>query len=304
MPGPEDIEVDTSAAGPRLIVSSLERRTAKAEGAIFAVPLPEGGPIQPFEIVGRDNVRFSPHGISLVYSEGWRLYVINHVSPCCHVIEIFEVKGSQLIFVDRLASTLLRSPNDLVALADGQIYVTNMGWTRGLLGLLGLLFAVPNGNVVHYKDGRWTVAADGIAYANGIAINRSGDTLYVAATREKAIAVFPRNRETGTLDPRVESIDIGSGVDNLSWADSNTLIAAAHPKLLALARHSRDKAHVAPSQIYSVSVRSPDGEPRVKLVYEDNGCAVSAASTGIQWNGALYMGQIFNRGITVCRSRS
>jgi len=221
----------------------------------------------------------------------------SRLSPSSRAIEVFDVDGDRLVFrPPRLTHALLDSPNDLVALPDGQIYVTNMGPSRGITGLLSLLLGLRLGTVVHYKDGQWHPVADGISYANGIAVSPAGDTLFVAGLRDQGIHVYPRNPGTGAIGARARFIPVGSGVDNLTWADARTLVVAAHPKLLALALHARDAARRAPSQIYRIDAATGAST----LVYADDGATISAASTGLVWKDRLYMGQVFGRGIVAC----
>lgn len=300
MPGPEDLELDGSPpAGPRLLVSSLDRRRAGAQGAIYTVSIVGGalGHPRAMPLAGRDSVPFSPHGLSLVSAAAPpRLYVVNHISACCHAVEIFDVEAERLVFRDRLMHPLLDSPNDLVALPDGQVYVTNMGWSRGVLGLVGVLLSFRRGTVAHYKDGSWTVAADDIAYANGIAVAPAGDRLYVAGMRDHGIHVFPRDPRTGALGAREAIIAVGSNVDNLAWAREDRLLVAAHPSLLAFARHTRDARHASPSEVYAVDTRGL----RSTRVYADAGTEISAASTGLLVNGRLYLGQVFDDAVVSC----
>jgi arylesterase/paraoxonase len=301
MPGPEDIELDESdPTSPRLIVSSFERRHDAGDGRIVSVPLAARGfgEPRPFKLQRRGNSPFAPHGISLVSTPaGPRLYVINHLSESEHAVEVFIVHRDHLEPAGPpLTDALLFAPNDLVALPDGQVYVTNTG-ASSLWEQLGLLFGQRRGNVVHFKDGQWRVVAEHIGFANGIAVDRSGAALYVAGFADKAIHVFRREPQTGAIGERVRSIEVGSGVDNLTWADDDTLIVAAHPSLLAMARHRASPTRRAPSEVYRVNVRR-DESPT--LIYSDPGTVVSAASTGIVRKGWLYLGQVFDPQVVGC----
>ena len=297
IPGPEDLELDTTdARGPRLLVSSFERRHDAGDGRIVAVPLRDRGFGEPrvLTLTGRDGRVFAPHGIALARtSAGPRLYVINHPAASEHAVEVFAVDGDRLVFERRLMSPLLVDPNDLVARDDGQIYVTNTG-ASGLGGALGFVLGLRRGTVVHFRNGTWQPAVADIGYANGIAIDPRGDVLYVAGFRDQAIHVF---RRTGAAWRREEPIHVGSGVDNLTWADDDTLIAAAHPSLSAFMRHWRDGARRAPTEVYRIDVRRRRAPERI---YTDQGAIVSAASTAILRNGWLYMGQVFDPQVVGC----
>lgn len=303
MPGPEDLELDRrDPRGPRLLVSSLERRGPITPGALFAVPLSGGalGPPKVLELVGRDAVAFRPHGISLVpAARPPLLYVVNHVTESEHAIEVFEIDGDRLRFRRRLTDPLVTTPNDVVALADGHVYVTNTGPSQGLGGFLSMLLGLRRGTVAHFDGQRWTIAARDISYANGVAVNATGDRLYVAGVRDEAIHELRRRPETGAIDARLRTIEVGSGVDNLTWAGEHALLVAAHPKAFAFLRHMGNAAKRAPSEVYRVDVR--DGS--VTRLYADDGRTISAASTAIAHDGRLSMGQVFDDAVVACPLR-
>ncbi len=302
--GPEDIELDRQdPRGPRLIVSSQKRERARPPGAIFSIPLASGGAFgepKPLTLAGRGERAFHPHGISLVPGAPPLLYVINHVTSREHAVEVFEIDGDTLRFRrPLLTDPLLTTPNDLVALRNGQIYVTNSGAGPSFGGMLAALFGLRHGTVVRFDGRRWSRAAEDIAFANGIAVNTAGDLLYVGGARDKAIHVFPRRPETGEIGERIRTLEIGSGADNLTWADAHTLLAAAHPSIRAFAWHGAGLASTAPSEVYRVDVR--DGS--VTRAFADDGTNVSAASTAILHDGRLYLGQVINDRVVSCPPR-
>jgi hypothetical protein len=94
-------------------------------------------------IEGRDGTPFHPHGVAMVPGTGQRpplLHVINHVGPRRHQVECFGVEGGRLM-LERppLTGAILTDPNDLVAMPDGELYVTN---STGSVGLLGRLWSL------------------------------------------------------------------------------------------------------------------------------------------------------------------
>jgi len=303
--GPEDFELDLGNAVPRLLVSSQDRRPkTPPPGGIFAVEIrPEGfGAVTRMELVGRDAAPFHPHGISLVLrpSSSSLLYVINHAEKDDHRIEMFRVEGSRLIAEGApLKSELFKSPNDLVALQAGGVYVTNSTGKAGLLGKVEQLLGLAWSNVVRLRsDGQWEIAAKGIRFANGIAVNAAGDTVYVSATRGRGIHVFPRNQSTGALGKQASFIRVPSGVDNLLWENPTTLNVTGHPDLLAFVRHYRSAARNAPSDIFRVDVQSG----RARLVFRDDGSRASAASTALHYGGRWYLGRVFDDGVASCKA--
>lgn len=306
LPGAEDFALDLAHPPPRLLVSSQERRTRGDDGAplaggqIAAVELgDEGlGPARPLILRNRDTTPFHPHGIDVwtTATGETRLFVINHVNRDTHLIEEFGVLDDALVFRRRLQHTLMHSPNDLVVAGDDELYVSN---DRGLPASLMLVegaLGLPCGNLVHYRQGQWTVLVEGVAYANGLEIDVTGEHLYLAAVRENRVREYPRDPGSGALGEMSRHFDLGSGVDNLLWMDSRTLIAAAHPDMLVFARHATDAGLRAPSQIFRIDVE----DASVRRLFEDDGHKVSAASTGWVHGGRVIMGQVFDDGVVSC----
>ncbi|MCE9597744.1 MAG: SMP-30/gluconolactonase/LRE family protein [Spirochaetia bacterium] len=304
MPGPEDFDLDVLSRPARLIVSSQERRLLDPNGefseagAIYQVPFTREAtlPAQPLPIVERDGLPFHPHGIHLVVSGGITLlYVINHAMHASHSIEIFELRARDLRFLRRMRSPLLISPNDILALADGQFYVTNDHGETGIRQTLENLFAFGWSNVVHYRAGYWSVVADKIAFANGLALSDSGDTLYVAGTRDRGLFKYARNTLTGQL-AYSSFINLNSGPDNLMWEKSGLLNVAAHPDVLAFVSHMRDKQKPSPADVFRVNVL--DGT--VTRIYSNDGTQISAASTALVTGGRLFVSQVFEPAVLSC----
>ncbi len=303
VPGPEDFALQTSGSGaPRLIVSSQERRKYspggefEMQGEIFRVEIGSGrpGPALPFQIRGRDDFPFHPHGLFL---DGSVLYVINHIHKERHAIEMFSVGRNELRFTGRLLHPLLYSPNDLVAV-NGQLYVTNDHGYRGLLGFFETALSIGASNVVHFNGTDFRVVVEGLAFANGIEVNSNGTRLYVSGTRDMGIFEYERNPVTGEIGARTNFFDVDSGVDNLIWEDAGTLLVAAHPEGLAFMRHTSDADARSPSEVYRVNV----GTGKSELFYRDDGNIIDGSSTAALYRGRLYVSQVFDPEILSCRA--
>lgn len=294
MPGPEDMELDSKRS--RLLVSSQERRKFNPDGswipgAIFSQPL-KGEPAV-LVLKGRDDAPFHPHGISLVEKESL-LYVINHIGPGRNAVEVFRVEEKALVFLKRLESPLLHHPNDLVALDGDEFYASNDHGYSGIAGKIEDLFAAAWGEVVHYRKGSWSVAATGIAYANGVQVSPAGDRLFAAGTRDRGIHVYNRDNQ-GRISAQSSFIDVGTGVDNLMWADSENLIVAGHASIFAFLRHASNAANPSPSEIFSIHV--PSGA--VTRIFATDS-EIHASSTGILSGRKVYIAQVFEPYVSVC----
>ncbi len=297
MPGPEDFDFDP--AGKRLLVSSQERRLKNPdgswiEGGIFSVPI-EKPQARLMTLKGRDGMPFHPHGISFVPATSL-LYVVSHPTPVLNVIEVFSVHGDILEFKERLTSDLLIQPNDIAAMADGEFYVTNDHGTSGWRRVIEDLFAASWSGVVHYRAGIWSNAAGGMSVANGIQVNRKGDRLYVGATRDRGIHVFPR-AEDGSIGPRIQFISMNSGTDNLMWENDRILDAAGHHSMFAFLRHVANQNSLSPSDITRVDVESG----RTDLLFGTDGTRINAISTGLVLGDKLYVSQVFEPFLLACR---
>ena len=304
LPGPEDMVLDTAdSRRPRLLVSSQDRRQhdpmgeVLEPGHIYAVDLT--GALAPMELpfAERDDYPFHPHGMDLVDVNGGQLlYVINHAVKNTHSIEVFRVEREQLVFMNRLWTEALVSPNDLVALPDGQLYVSNDHLYKGFAALLGNALSFGWSNVVRFnvESGRWIVAADGISFANGVEVR--DNRLYVAATIDEGIYVYDRDPLSGSIGGPINFIEVGSGVDNLIWEDEEHLLTAAHPDLFAFLDHLESAENPSPSEVYRVNVRTG----AVERIFSDDGRLISASSTAIRFENRLYVSQVFEPEILSC----
>ncbi len=289
MPGPEDMALDIWHTPPRLLVSSDDRRHNQKQGQIFTVDV-ETNSVTRLKREGEpEGLSFHPHGLDIIQNPDGRviLYVINRQKESTgagHAVIIYEVFPDRLVFQKILSDSLLSSPNDLAVRTDGSIYVTNDKSERGGMG--EIIFRLKRSTVVHFDgQGQWRVAADGLAMANGIALN--GERVYVAATRENAIYSFI-SRGDGQLTAKELFAEV-KGPDNFSITGSYLLVGS-HTKPMALISHLKDPENKAPSLIYSIHLRS--GE--IKPIFYNDGRIISAASVGVQYRDTLYIGQIFN----------
>jgi arylesterase/paraoxonase len=143
------------------------------------------------------------------------------------------------------------------------------------------------------------VAADGIAYANGINLSPDGRTVYVASPTGLAVHVYARDPNSGSLS-FVESIDAGSGVDNIEVDEDGNLWIGSHPKLLRFRAHATDPNELSPSQVLRIS-RGPEGSYVVSEVYLDLGDELSASSVAAVRGDRLLIGGIFDPHFLDCR---
>jgi arylesterase / paraoxonase len=290
IPGPEDMVIDTSLGSPRLLVSSSDRRHGVIPGEIYEVSI-ESETVRSLERRGEpEDLVFNPHGLDLVREDDGRylLYVITHWEEEAgkkHAVIRYRVLLDSLEFDRIYKDDLLVSPNDLSALPGGAIYVSNDSSGKGKI--LETALALKRSTVVYFDGDSWSVVADRLAMANGIAAFPG--EVYVAATREHKVYAFTRDASGALNDKRV--LAKIKGPDNVT-VYRNRLIVAGHRKSIALSRHLSASQDPPPSPTAVFSVGLDTGE--VQLLFDDNGEVISAGSVGIINGGTLYIGQIMD----------
>lgn len=342
IPGPEDLIVD----GKRLLVSSHDRRAGDVDGEIFSLPAPLLGPRpepKPLELIGRDDCSFRPHGLSLVrrsIDPGGEpvplLHVVNHhraedavpATGCLAEadepdfyrrpftsIEIFIVESRGLRFLRRLADpAVLANGNDLVALANGDIYVTSPPrnsmklaleaagvWKSSSVIRISCWPEMWPGSCSFFK----VFGSRGKLF-NGI-VHRSASPddpgrLFVSATFEQRLyeldLAAPTERQL--LVPLADGT-IPLGLDNLSWAEGDDLVllAAGSDDLRRLAQHANSEQASSPSALWRLAI-TPDGMiERRKL---DLGALINGASVVVELEdgGGWVVGQAFGGHVFHC----
>ncbi len=294
-PGPEDAVLDD--AHDRLLVASHDRRARTPAGEIYAVDLSRERAIilerrgEPRDLVLR------PHGLDLVTRDNGdlELLVVTHGArdpdTDWHAIVRYRVEADHLAFVAVHHDRLLVSPNDVVGLPDGSFYASNDASSHG--NFLELALGLKGGSIAHLDSrGRWQIAADELAYPNGVAI--VGDELWVSTTREHrlyAFAIAP----SGQLRRRGVVAEIPGG-DNFTVYD-DTVLVTSHPSALAFVGHASDGSSLSPSVVYRVRLSSETA----RVIYADSGAQISAASTALMARRRLYIAQVFEPFLLVCQ---
>lgn len=290
--GPEDLVLDTLTGPARLLVSCHDRRAERAGGqgygGFWSID-PATGRSEEIARSGEPAwLPIHPHGIDLrATPAGPRLYAILHDDARdVHRVAVYAVERDRLVFETVLADPLLVSPNAVAALPGGDLLVTNDSGRRG--SRTEALFKRRRANVLRYdaSAGGWQVAADGLAYANGVTIR--GDHAYVAATRGNRVYRYALP-QTGPLGERVELGRV-PGADNLRW-HGDRLLVPGHPDILAFARHAGNPARRSPVEVWSVAA---SGEDAPRRLWADDGSTLSAASTALVHDGRLWLAQVFD----------
>lgn len=296
--GPEDIEVFSP---DRAFVSSLDRRAGKgARGAIFSVRIDD-----PLDSENwRDRTagapdRFRPLGLNY-YEQGEvrRLFVVNEAT---REVDIFSVAADgDLALVESIGEKRLTSPNDLVAVGPRSFYVSNDAdaGRSSLIGRMQFLARSGAGKIYYFDGVAMRLAADGLRFANGLALNRDKTRLYAAETAGQALRVFDRDIETGALS-LAKTERLPAAPDNLNLAFDGSIWIGAQPKPLTTPLYERDAGVHAPSLV----IRYVDAEgvaAPMTEIFSNSGKAISAASVAAIAGERLLIGALLDDKYLVC----
>ncbi len=208
----------------RNVDSFLEGPSFDLHGNLYCVDIPFGR-IFRIDAQGRFEqfVEYDgqPNGLK-IHRDG-RLFVADRKHGIV-VIDPVERRVQYLIEGADLERFL--GPNDLVFSPQGDLYFTDQGMSD---------YAHPTGRVFRLRaDGRLELLLDGLVSPNGIALDASGRTLYVALTRANCIIralLQPDGRVT-----RVQQfiqLSGGGGPDGIA-VDADGGLVVAHPMMGAV----------------------------------------------------------------------
>ncbi|MDZ4846560.1 MAG: SMP-30/gluconolactonase/LRE family protein [Chitinophagales bacterium] len=291
--GAEDITIDFE--NNTAIISADDRFATlhgrHERGMIYALNLNEPAS-KPFVLI--DSIH--PHGISLYQSpQGHFIYVVNH-DKGKHSILLYHGKNLVRTFQD---SAFILSPNDVVAVDERRFYFTNDHGSHTHIGKkLEDYFQLKKSNVIYFDGENYSIAADNIAYANGINMSRDGKEVYVASTIAGSVQVYDRDSASGKLMLKDE-IFLKTGIDNIELDEEGNLWVACHPKLLTFVRHANDTSKLSPSQVFKLS-KNASGKFSAKEIFLSKGDDLSASSVAAVTGNTMLIGSVMDEGILRC----
>lgn len=295
MPGPEDITLNR--AKNLLYVSSHNRRNEKEEGKLFAIDLSKpDAELKPTPLNVQYPPHFKPHGISWLEVDGKeRLYVISHPllkgEDQKHTIEVFEGSGLNFKHLQTLRSPLLVSPNDLHAMPDGRIFVSNDN--------LDVFFG-KKAFVTYFDGSAWSTIGRPVASGNGVLVREESgkEFLYRSAFFENAVVKYEIVKtEQGSTDlQEVARFDVEHGPDNLELDEQGNMLVAVHSSVFRFLMHLVSASQKSPSQIMKINLANQ----QVQKLYANDGSEISAASTAVIQDKRMIMSQVFEDFLLVC----
>lgn len=306
MPGPEDFELIREKGKTYLIVTSIDRREPGSIGKLFYLDLDQQDSLwQPKELqVDQYPPNFRPHGISSsLYKGKLRIYVISHIdsSLSLHSIEVFEKESesaNKWKYVKSLKDSLLCSPNDLFAINDEKLLISNDGQdAKGFFFYWNFLTKRKTADITYYENGKFYETNEKLAFGNGIWYDESEKKLYRSSHIEKAIFVY-KAKWVENHPPILEliyKVSFPGGPDNIIKFENN-FYTTVHPDDFAFLGHAGDKSKISPSMAYKFQ---EDFIP--ELIYANKGDQISAASTAVILKGNLILSQVFEDYLLTCK---
>ncbi|MBE7413113.1 MAG: arylesterase [Leptospiraceae bacterium] len=300
-PGPEDIIIHRPSK--KLYISSHNRRNFEETGKIFFIDLnKESKDWKTLPIEGNYPKKFRPHGISLVEKDGKLiLYVISHAMEenKKNTIEVFEIIGDKIKHLKTYSDPSLTSPNDLIALPDGRIFVSNDHGTGGKFrNLFDDAFKLKRSKIAFFDNEKWNDLGEGVAFGNGIyyRVEDGKEIIYRAVFMSGTILKYQLVKTEKSYDLKmISEIHIQSGVDNIEPDENGNLYVAAHPSTWKFLQHAKNKENFSPSEVYKISK-----DLKFTKIYANSGKEISAASTAIPFENKLIISQVFEDFLLVC----
>ncbi|KAJ6103883.1 hypothetical protein N7486_004105 [Penicillium sp. IBT 16267x] len=220
-------------------------------------------------------------------------------------VEIFDLnkKTDTLEYVRTIYSDAIISPNNLAVDADGVGFViTNdhKGKT-GRFRDLEMLYGTGSLTYCRSDTGKCNIAArEGFRFPNGIAKGKDG-LYYVSHSVTGLVTIHKLENEQLK---QVDTIWMGYPVDNLSFDEDGSLIAAAIPDSFAFMK-SADHPHdfVAPATVLASPIKGVGGEWEVLKIVEDSlGEKLPTSTVAVQdtQSRRLFLGGGFAPFISIC----
>lgn len=303
--GVEDLVIDRETGW--VYLSATDRRWGQG-GGLYAMRLedPERG------IIGLTSGLlddFHPHGISFWTSPDGtdkRIFAVTHSKDGKdHAVEIFTVDdtGFQPVLTHdtTVKDVLFRSPNDVAAVGPRRFYTTNdFHYPQGSLrNSVELYLRLDLTDVVYHDGEAARTVADGLTFANGIALNADGTRVYVAETTDGTVRIYDRDAGSGSLT-LLNVVDAGVGPDNIDVDTEGRLWIANHPKLFAFQDHAAKSEALSPSLVQVLSLVGTGTSSVSEEVYIDTGAQISGSSVGAYHEGTLLIGSVFEPHIVSC----
>lgn len=302
--GVEDITIDAENDFGVFISydRASERDGMPKNGGIYAIYFKDGA-ISTKLLSEKHSIKLSPHGISLIEidSAKHRLFVINHAQG--ESIEVYDLfHKDSLVHVRTMRNELIYSPNDIVAISEDKFYVTNDHYYSNTIGRLAENYLeISKCETIYFDGSDYRVVDNDLSYANGINFDSNRDLMFIASPRSFKINVYNR-LQNGDLD-YIESIDCGTGVDNIEFDKEGNLWIGCHPNLLAFSSYAKGNREFSPSEIIKINYRKK-GDFAVQSIYVDDGKQMSASTVAAIYDNLMVLGNVMDNHFLVLEQKN
>jgi arylesterase / paraoxonase len=309
---PEDIAIDRQKQ--TAFISSLDRASVKSQGASSSLrgsiqtldltSVQPGAAIRYTDITPDMPKQFRPRGLSLFTATdgSQRLFVINQADKNTQSVEIFRIASGALAYEKSVdLGPEVTFANDVLATGPDSFYVTDSATTGVVSWFLNFSLQRKRSKVFYFDGSKLAPAASDFVMANGIAMSKSGEQVYVLDTFARSLRFFKRNTKSGALADN-GFLFIGSGVDNIDINEDGSLWMAAHPKLIDFALYSAGWRATSSSQvIHAVPGKKSGGEART--VFLDLGEKLSGSSVAVAYDNTFLIGSAMDNKLAVCAGK-
>jgi arylesterase/paraoxonase len=269
-------------------------------GKILLMDLNEENPqVLELKITGSklDLPSFNPHGISTFTAEDNVVYllVVNH-PDFKTTVEVFKFQEEEksLLHLKTIRHKLLPSVNDIIAVGPEHFYATNdLYFVDPYLRSWELYLGVGWSNAVYYSPDEVRVVAEGFDFGNGISISPDGKYVYIAELLAHKIHVYEKHTNW-TLTP-LKSLDLDTLVDNISVDPvTGDLWVGCHPNGWKIFFY--DPENLPGSEVLRIQNILTE-EPKVTVVYAENGTVLQGSTVASVYKGKLLIGTVFHKAL-------
>ncbi|XP_016074270.1 PREDICTED: serum paraoxonase/arylesterase 1 [Miniopterus natalensis] len=240
---------------------------------------------------------FNPHGISTFTDEDNTVYllVVNHPDVKT-TVELFKFQEEQksLLHLKTIRHELLPNLNDIVAVGPEHFYATNDHYfVDSYLKSWELYLGLAWSYVVYYSPDEVKVVANGFDFANGINISPDRKYVYVSASLARKIHVYEKHANW-TLTS-LKSMVFNTLVDNISVDPvTGDLWVGCHPNGKRIFYY--DVEHPPASEVLQIQNILTE-EPKVTVVYAENGTVLQGSTVASVYKGKLLIGTVFQKAL-------
>ena len=243
--------------------------------------------------------KWNPHGMDAIKtgSSEYIVFVVNHAPHEAVERFHFDVTSLTLTHLESVTSNAMHLMNSVVAVNERSFFFSNSNYFRSWNFLLNLenFIDVGSGSIGSFdgSTGVGTLVRQGLSLANGLALSRSRDKLYVLNSGRKSVLTFAiHSLRNLTIE---HALSLGTTGDNIQVdPDDESLWIAAHPVPLKMLPHLQDPTLLAPSQVLNVKVDA-EGHPRsdaITEVFADGGELISASAVALRHKDGLLIGSV------------